>query len=63
MPKRLTPPPEAFYEVGVRCIQIGGSRRHGVIVGGLWSGFVTVRWDSGRLEETHIRDIRQEESR
>jgi hypothetical protein len=49
------------YIEGERCVQIGGSRRHGTIRSGLWSGYVTVEWDSGRVEHSvHIADIKEE---
>jgi hypothetical protein len=49
-----------WYRKDARCQQIGGSRRHGVIVDDVWSGYIGVLWDSGRHEEVHIRDIRPE---
>jgi hypothetical protein len=50
-----------WLEVGTRVEQIGGSRRHGTIIEGLWSGYVSVKWDKGRAESgVHIRDIRSE---
>lgn len=55
---------------GARCQQVGGSRRHGTIVTDVWSGYVTIRWDStgkGRKPRTesgwHISDIRPEVTR
>ena len=47
------------YEPGARVKQISGSRRTGTITEGIWSGYVTVKWDSGTEESgVHIRDIR-----
>jgi hypothetical protein len=55
--------PYDWYREGSRCEQIGGSRRHGTLASGLWGGYVSVLWDSGRLEHlVHIRDIRKESS-
>ena len=47
------------YEPGTRVKQISGSRRTGTITEGIWSGYVTVQWDSGTEESgVHIADIR-----
>lgn len=47
------------YEPGARVKQIAGSRRTGTITEGIWSGYVTVQWDSGKEESgIHIGDIR-----
>ena len=47
------------YEPGARVKQIASSRRTGTITEGIWSGYVTVQWDSGTEESgVHIGDIR-----
>jgi hypothetical protein len=47
------------YEPGARVKQAGGSRRTGTITQGIWSGYVTVQWDSGKEESgIHIADIK-----
>ena len=46
------------YEPGARVKQISGSRREGTITEGIWSGYVTVQWDSGKEEpDVHISEI------
>jgi hypothetical protein len=56
----LQAPSDAWFQQEARCVQLGGGKRHGTIVSGFWSGYVDVRWDSGRVEQTHIRDIKPE---
>lgn len=51
----LVPGPQMRWQ---RCRQIGGSRRNGTIASDLWSGYVTVQWDSGTTETVHMLDIR-----
>lgn len=47
------------YEPGTRVRDIRG-RKTGTITEGIWSGYVTVKWDNRHREETgvHIADIR-----
>ena len=53
-----------MYEPGARVRQIGGGRRRGTITTGVWSGYVTVKWDSGREESgVHIANIHTEKER
>lgn len=48
------------YTSGERCQQIGRGKRTGTIISDLWSGYVTVAWDSGLTEtHVHISDIRR----
>ncbi len=50
-----------WHYPGARCVQTGGSQRHGTILTELYSGYVSVEWDSGRQESmVHIRDIDRE---
>lgn len=52
----------SWPDAGDRCVQIGGGRRRGTVLTDVWSGYVTVAWDSGRTEtDVHIADIRQEQ--
>ena len=47
-----------MYEPGLRVHQIGGGHRAGTITEGIWGGYVSVKWDSGREESgVHIADI------
>lgn len=44
---------------GMRCKQVGGTRRSGTILTHIYSGYVDVTWDSGITENmVHVRDIR-----
>lgn len=47
------------YEPGTKVKQIGSGRRTGTITQGIWSGYITVKWDKTGREETgvHIADV------